>query len=307
MIAGFAADAQLWLTEPLSPMPNSMTGFASLAVSVGSTEFTWELRSVNHRFLDVSLRLPEEFRRLETGCRELIAGKLRRGKLDCTLRAAPNPDAAARPQIDAGVIANISDLQDQLLASFPQARPLSVADLLRFDGVIADSARQDTDLEAQLLQALGEAAAALVEARAAEGARIAGFLRQQAADIDAAVAAARPLLPEVAARYREKLLGRIERLDIEAQPERLEQELALIAQRLDIVEELDRLGSHTAEVADVLKRDEPIGRRLDFLIQELNREANTLSSKAQDEELTRIAVELKVVIEQMREQAQNLE
>ncbi|HMB72531.1 MAG TPA: DUF1732 domain-containing protein, partial [Gammaproteobacteria bacterium] len=139
------------------------------------------------------------------------------------------------------------------------------------------------------------------------GARIATLLMQRVADIDAAVEQARPLLSEAGRRYRDKLLMRIERLDVEAQPERLEQELAIIAQRMDIVEELDRLNSHTAEIRTIFGRDEPIGRRLDFLIQELNREANTLSSKSQDEELTRIAVDLKVVIEQMREQAQNLE
>ena len=164
-----------------------------------------------------------------------------------------------------------------------------------------------TRLRRALLDALRKAFAALIDARSAEGGRIAEFILQRVAGIEAAIAQAQPLLVAAAERYREKLLMRIERLDVAAQPERLEQELAVIAQRMDITEELDRLSSHATEIRDIMRRDEPIGRRLDFLIQELNREANTMSSKSQDEELTRISVELKVVIEQMREQVQNLE
>lgn len=290
-------------------MPHSMTGFASLAVTAGSIEFTWEVRSVNHRFLDVGLRLPEDFRRLETACRELAARYVRRGKVDCSLRTAPNPRAATSSRLDAAVVADLQALQAQVIERFPDARPLSVAELLRCDGVVVEAGGGATDgaADAELLDALAQAFAALVEARAAEGERIAALLQQRVEDIEAAVEQARPLLSAAGRRYRDKLLMRIERLDVEAQPERLEQELAIIAQRMDIVEELDRLTSHTAEIRTILTRAEPIGRRLDFLIQELNREANTMSSKSQDEELTRIAVDLKVVIEQMREQAQNLE
>ncbi len=290
-------------------MPHSMTGFASLAVTAGPKEYTWEIRSVNHRFLDIGLRLPEEARSLETACRELAARFVKRGKVDCTLRASQPHAHAARRELDAQVVEDLQTMQARVHERFPDARALSVAEVLRFDGVVIEvgPTQDDDDLGAQLLGAFREALAALVDARAAEGARIAEFIGEGARAIDAAVAEARPLLPEAARRYREKLMARIERLDVTAQPERLEQELAIVAQRLDIVEELDRLNSHTAEIQSILARAEPIGRRLDFLIQELNREANTMTSKSQDEELTRIAVELKVVIEQMREQAQNLE
>jgi uncharacterized protein (TIGR00255 family) len=290
-------------------MPHSMTGFASLAVTAGPKEYTWEIRSVNHRFLDIGLRLPEEARSLETACRELAARFVKRGKVDCTLRASQPRTHAARRELDAQVVEDLHTMQARVRERFPDARVLSVAEVLRFDGVVIEvgPTHDDDDLGEQLLGAFREALAALVDARAAEGARIAEFIGEGARAIDAAVAEARPLLPEAARRYREKLMARIERLDVTAQPERLEQELAIVAQRMDIVEELDRLNSHTAEIQSILARAEPIGRRLDFLIQELNREANTMTSKSQDEELTRIAVDLKVVIEQMREQAQNLE
>jgi len=290
-------------------MPNSMTGFASLAVTVGPKEYAWEIRSVNHRFLDVSLRLPDEARSLETACRELAGQFLRRGKIDCTLRASQATTGAARLQLDEQIVADLQALQAQIIERFPEARALSVAEVLRFDGAVRQSGVDagSEDLSDRLLVSFRAALTDLVNARAAEGGRIAQFIKERAQAIDNAVNDARPLLPAAGRRYREKLLARIERLDVTAQPERLEQELAIVAQRMDITEELDRLNSHTAEIFAILERDEPIGRRLDFLIQELNREANTMTSKSQDEELTRIAVELKVVIEQMREQAQNLE
>lgn len=290
-------------------MPNSMTGFASHLVVAETNEFNWEIRSVNHRYLDVSLRLPEDWRRLETACRELAAKFVSRGKIDCALRIAPHADGPQRPQLDEQVMANVRALQEKVISEFPDARELSVAEVLRFDGVVIDP-QLVSDVEAvetALLGGLSTALAALVDARSAEGGRIAEFLLQRVAAIESAIEQAGPLLESAGQRYRSKLLQRVERLDIEAEPERLEQELAVIAQRMDITEELDRLSSHCAEIRAVLKRNEPIGRRLDFLIQELNREANTMTSKSQDEELTRISVDLKVVIEQMREQVQNLE
>ena len=290
-------------------MPHSMTGFASLAVKAGAQEYIWEVRSVNHRFLDVGLRLPEDLRRLETACRESVNRFVKRGKVDCTLRCAPTSERAAHLRIDEQTVSDLQKMQKSIREHFPEARELSVAEVMRFDGVIVDSVadEEDSALDELVLDTFGKALAALVAARAAEGERISEFLRQRVESIESAVNDARPMIPEASRRYREKLLARIERLDVEAQPERLEQELAIVAQRMDIAEELDRLTSHTAEIRSILVRDEPVGRRLDFLIQELNREANTMTSKSQDENLTRTAVELKVVIEQMREQVQNLE
>lgn len=290
-------------------MPNSMTGFASRVVGAETSEFNWEIRSVNHRYLDVSLRLPEEWRHIESECRELVGSMLSRGKVDCTLRVAPDAQAQPAPQVDENVIADVRKLQQQVRESFPDARELSVAEILRFDGALTDP-QTITDVatvQQTLLDEMRRTLELLIDARRAEGNRIAEFLERRVAAIETSVNEAQPLLESAGEKYRAKLLARIERLDIEAQPDRLEQELAVIAQRMDVAEELDRLSSHTAEIRDILQRSEPIGRRLDFLIQELNREANTLGSKSQDEGLTRIAVELKVVIEQMREQVQNLE
>lgn len=290
-------------------MPNSMTGFSSHTVVAGTSEFTWEIRSVNHRFLDVGLRLPDDWRRLETACRELAGKFVRRGKVDCTLRVAPNPQADKALQLDEEFLVQLRELQDRIRQLLPDAPPLSVADVLRTDGAMREPGTGgDADVsERTLLDALASAFEQLCSARRAEGERIAEFLLQRVGQIEAATSSAQDVVPAAAERYREKLLARIERLDVEAQPERLEQELALIAQRMDITEELDRLSSHTVEIREILARDEPVGRRLDFLIQELNREANTMSSKSQDEGLTKTAVDLKVVIEQMREQVQNLE
>jgi len=288
-------------------MPYSMTGFAARKTVFAPYEFEWELRSVNHRFLDLGFRLPDELKRLEAPLREEAARHLRRGKIDCTLRVKSAATEAASLAVDPAALTHLAALQQQVVAAFPGAGNLTVNEILRFNGVLKEPDRSLAEADAAVLESFAEAAEALGDARRSEGERIAGFLDQRLTAIDAAVVQARPLAADVEQRYRAKLLERIERLEQQPQTDRLEQELAFIAQRMDIAEELDRLTSHTAEIRDILGRDEAIGRRLDFLIQELNREANTMSSKSQDEALTRIAVDLKVVIEQMREQVQNLE
>lgn len=288
-------------------MAHSMTGFSSASTAVGLFELTWELRSVNHRYLDVSLRLPEEFRRLESGCRDAISKHIKRGKVDGTLRAIRAADAATMLEIDHAALDGVQAMQELVVAKFPIAQPLSVAEILRFNGVLREPEIKNDLSDKPLLKALNEAVAGLQKARNIEGTRTATFISERLADIDSAIAAVRPLVDSAGTLYREKLLERITRLDVEPQPDRLEQELAFIAQRMDIAEEIDRLAGHTDEIRNILQRDEPIGRRLDFLVQELNREANTMVSKSQDERLTKICVDLKVVIEQIREQVQNLE
>ena len=195
-----------------------------------------------------------------------------------------------------------------MLTVFPDAPRLTVGEILRWPGIMRGPEQDVVGLgAAALLRCLGAAAAAFGRARQREGERIAELLEKRAAGITALLESAKPLLDGAQNRYRDKLRERLDRLDVQAEPERLEQELALIAQRIDVAEEVDRLEGHVAEIRATLARAEPIGRRLDFLIQELNREANTFASKVQDETLTRTAVELKVLIEQMREQVQNLE
>jgi uncharacterized protein (TIGR00255 family) len=282
-----------------------MTGFATAETVAESYQLSWELRSVNHRFLDLSFRLPDEFRRLEPELRNRISKVVARGKIDCTLKITSEGQAAARATLDPEVLATLHRLQGEILAEWPTARELAVADLMRWPGVLKEPEQEW--LAAPASESFGKAVAALHAARQREGARIGQMLGERLAAINDLLSTIKPLLAGTTDRYRDKLLERLERVDVEADPGRLEQEVALVAQRLDVTEEADRIEAHVAEIVDVLKRDEPMGRRLDFLIQELNREANTLASKAQDEDLGRYAVELKVLIEQMREQVQNLE
>lgn len=288
-------------------MPSSMTGFASEETLVGSYRFIWEVRSVNHRFLDITLRLPDEVRGLEPRCRTMVGVKLRRGKVDCTLKISATEQKATAVSLQQDVLDRLSGLEKQVQQIFPDARQLAVGEILRWPGVLEEASAPLAELEDPIAAGFSRALDSLSTSRQREGERLTELLVERCDAIGKIITSIGPLLPKAQERYREKLLQRLQRLDVEADPGRLEQELALLAQRLDVAEELDRLGSHVTEIRDVLSRAEPIGRRLDFLMQELNREANTLSSKSQDEELTRAAVELKVLIEQMREQVQNLE
>jgi uncharacterized protein (TIGR00255 family) len=284
-----------------------MTGFASAEARTGAFRLVWEIRSVNHRFLELGFRLPEELRAVEPECRDLVAGAVKRGKVDCTLKVNADDAGAVPRKILPGALERLRALEAQALGVFRDARPLSAHEVLRWPGVLEEPTQSLAELGEPVKSCLGGALRALEQARAREGARIAEMLAKRNAAIVASLAGIRPQLDGLQARYRERLRERLERLDVHAEPERLEQELALLAQRVDVAEEIDRLGSHVAEVEAILRRDEPVGRRLDFVIQELNREANTFASKVQEEALTRVAVELKVLIEQMREQVQNLE
>jgi len=288
-------------------MPRSMTGFATGEAVADPYKLDWELKSVNHRYLDLSFRLPEELRSLEPELRERIGATVGRGKIDCTLRLGFVGRDSERTELDQEVLARLRELQTALLADWPDAAPLSASDLMRWPGVLRERAGDAAGLLDPARASFAAAVAALDDARRREGERIAALLEQRLDGIAGLLDAIGPLIAGATDRYRDRLLERIEKLDVQVHPERLEQEIALIAQRLDLAEEADRLAAHVAEIRDILERDEPIGRRLDFLIQELNREANTLASKAQDEALARYAVELKVLIEQMREQVQNLE
>jgi uncharacterized protein (TIGR00255 family) len=236
-----------------------------------------------------------------------VAGVIKRGKLDCTLKVTVDDRGVIPAKVVPGALQALRALEDHVREALPTAQPLTVADVLRWPGVLEDPARSLDELAEPLKQSLRAALTALQLARSREGERIAELLEQRNSGIAALIEDIRPMLDGVQVRYRERLRERLQRLDVQAEPERLEQELALLAQRTDVAEEIDRLGSHVTEISAILHRNEPIGRRLDFLIQELNREANTFGSKVQEEALTRVAVDLKVLIEQMREQVQNLE
>jgi uncharacterized protein (TIGR00255 family) len=284
-----------------------MTGFSTAEARVGSFRLVWEIRSVNHRFLELGFRLPDDLRAVEPDCRELVVAALKRGKVDCTLKIGAERRAEAGDTLVAATLERLRSLEEGVLHLFPQARPLTTQEVLRWPGVLEESAQNLEQLGEAVKDCLGAALRALTESRGREGERIAEMLEKRNAGITALIAGIAPQLAGVQARYRERLRERLQRLDVQADPERLEQEIALVAQRADVAEEIDRIASHVAEVQAILRRNEPVGRRLDFVIQELNREANTFASKVQEEALTRAAVELKVLIEQMREQVQNLE
>ena len=289
-------------------MPHSMTGFSTAEETVPPFRLVWEIRSVNHRFLELSFRMPEELRALEPECRAKVGSAVSRGKVECTLKIVAADAGTARGALAADALLALKALESEVRAVLPAAQPLTVGEVLRWPGVLKGPEQSVAALGSPVvLRCLGTALDSFGRARGREGERIAELLERRAATITALVDSARPLLAGALNRYRDRLRERLERLDVAAEPERLEQELAMIAQRVDVSEEVDRLDGHVAELRSTLARAEPVGRRLDFLMQELNREANTFASKVQDETLTRTAVELKVLIEQMREQVQNLE
>jgi len=294
-----------------APVTCSMTAFARQETGTPWGVLTWELRSVNHRYLEVSLRLPEELRALEPHARELIGKRLARGKVDGTLRFQPGETAVVEFSPDTGLISKLiasgKMVGDMAMAADTTVSPLRAIDILRWPGVLKAPPLDVESLAAAALEALTAATAELVGTREREGARLQEFMLQRLLSMEQLVVKAKELLPEATRLFRERLEARLKELLQQMDPARLEQEMVLFAHKADVTEEIDRLTAHFSEIRRVFDQSGPIGRRLDFLMQELNREANTLSSKSTDTRLTNVAVELKVLIEQMREQVQNIE
>jgi uncharacterized protein (TIGR00255 family) len=289
-------------------MIRSMTGFARRERQGPWGTLTCELRSVNHRYLELSLRLPDDLRGLENDARQLLSGSLRRGKVDAGVYLKGAAAGVASLEINRAMVEQVVAGAAEVSAiAGSAAGALNPLDVLRWPGVIRDAERDVTPIAAAAMELLKETAADLNDARAREGARIRDMLAQRCEALRDLVSVVRARLPEVSARIRARVLERVAQLGTTIDAERLEQEIALLAYKMDVEEELDRLGSHIAETLQVIDSKEPAGRRLDFLMQEFNREANTLSSKSQDSETTRAAVDMKVLIEQMREQVQNVE
>ena len=288
-------------------MLNSMTGFAREAAELPFGTLTCELRAVNHRYLDVQFRLPEELRPKEVELRRQIAAAVKRGKVECSLHLRRAFHASDELKLDQQLVRQISARIAELSDLLPETRALDPIDVLRWPGVVQEPEIDTEPLFTSTSELLAATLSALGEMRSNEGGRIADMLEIRCAEIIDIAASVKKRMPEVMDTVRSKQRERIDNLNIDADPARLETELALIAQKLDIDEELDRLVSHVSEIRAVLGKDEPVGRRLDFLMQELNREANTLGSKSSDTETTKAAVDLKVLIEQMREQIQNVE
>ncbi len=288
-------------------MIRSMTAFARHQGHAEYGELTWEIRSVNHRFLETTVRLPEELRAIEPAVRERVTARLGRGKVECNLRFKTAAAGAVELRVNDAMVDQILAAADKMAHRLHSSHLPSIMDVLRWPGVL-ESAEQDfTPVQEAALALFGEGLDALVESREREGARLAELITQRVEGMHAQVERARARMPQVIEAVRERLRARLAEVVENLDQDRLEQEMALLAQRLDVDEEMDRLRTHLEEVSRVLAQDEPVGRRLDFLMQELNREANTLGSKSADSETTAISVEMKVLIEQMREQVQNIE
>lgn len=286
-------------------MIRSMTAFASAEGACDLGALSCELRTVNHRYLEPSLRLPEELRPFEPVLRERIAARLARGKIDVGFRL--RGDAGSQGlEINEDVVGRLASLHGELHRRFPNAR-VETTELLRFPGVLRQPELDRDALQTAVLSVLTQALDGLTTSREREGARLADMMRERLDGMEEQLAVLRQMMPEIRQALRQRLETRLADLAQPVDPGRLEQELVLQVTRADVDEELDRLDTHVAEARRVLGLDEPVGRRLDFLMQEFNREANTLGSKAVDTRSTQAAVELKVLIEQMREQVQNIE
>jgi uncharacterized protein (TIGR00255 family) len=285
----------------------SMTGFARREISGSWGALVCELRSVNHRFLESGFRLPDELRAAEGELRQRLARDIKRGKVDCSISHRRVQGAESALEVDSAALERLLATVHGISRTLPGNHTVNVLDVLRWPGVIRDESDDGEELLKVTHALFGTTLEELVAARAREGQRLRELLEQRCNGLEALVAHVRTRLPEVHTRVRARLDERLAELKANIDQERLEQELAILLQRLDIDEELDRLSGHIVEIRRVIDGSEPAGRRLDFLMQELNREANTLSSKSQDLETTRSAVDMKVIIEQMREQVQNVE
>ncbi len=285
-----------------------MTGFASAEAQHDFGRLGWELRSVNHRYLEIGMRLPEDFRTIESEIRSVLGETLSRGKVDIVLRFKPEDSAnAGRLSLNRALAQQLLKLHGELQELSGEQEAPALMSMMRWPGAVEEQPPDPGPLHAAALDLLREATAGLHRARAREGEKLEQALRERLEGVRHWVGEIRHWLPDIREALRHKMIDRIGEMQQPLDPGRLEQEVAFLAQKIDVDEELDRLDAHVSEMLRVLELDDPVGRRLDFLMQEFNREANTLSSKSVDQRTTQAAVELKVLIEQMREQTQNIE
>ena len=288
-------------------MIKSMTAFARTQQSDKFGTLTWELRSVNSRYLDINCRMPEDFRAQEGRVRECINKRLQRGKIECGLRFVPELAPETGIEVNAALVKSLIDACQQINTRLHQPSEINPVDILTWPGVVAEPEQDFKAIYEASEQLLNKALDELIDNRQREGERMRELIENRCASMQQIVDKVRQQLPQIQQHYREKLTARLADLSSSVDQDRLEQELVFLAQKMDVDEELDRLDAHLKELCDVLDREEAVGRRLDFLMQELNREANTLGSKSADISMTQASVELKVLIEQMREQIQNIE
>lgn len=291
----------------MSGMIYSMTGFAACEAEVTAGTLIIELRAVNHRYLELHLRMDDGLRSFESSVREIIAERLGRGKVECRLSLVPHVGGAASHDLDEDALQQLVELSGRIQQRFPQSRALSVADVLRWPGILATEQISADALRADVQSLLVRALQDLTDARHREGEKLKSLILERVSSMEQQVTKVRPLLPGLMQTYQEKLAAKMREVMQTADDDRIRQELTLFTQKIDVDEELGRLGTHLHEVRRILNAGGIVGKRLDFLMQELNREANTLGSKSASTETSQVSMELKVLIEQMREQIQNLE
>jgi uncharacterized protein (TIGR00255 family) len=284
-------------------MTKSMTAFARSE----SGHISWEIRSVNHRYLEVGVKVPDAFRSLEIGLRNKLKARLNRGKIDCQLRIGHSQASEASLSIDEKLLEDLTGALATIIPKLETVAPVNPLEVLKWPGLLSEPTEDEESIKRTVVELFDTALAQLIEMRSSEGAELRKIILEKLADLRSIVEQAATEAPIISARQRDKMISKLNDLKIDADPGRIEQELVIMAQKSDVAEELDRLNAHIEEVSATLDSKEAVGRRLDFLMQELNREANTLSSKAVATNTTIQAVELKVAIEQMREQIQNIE
>jgi uncharacterized protein (TIGR00255 family) len=286
-------------------MTQSMTAYAQAAVATELGELSCELRSVNHRYLDVAPRMPDDLRANEGALRDAVSEKLARGRIDVFIRLKESSNSSLEPNLEAAT--KLQALVDEMRQSIPEMQMIRAIDALKWPGILQAKKADPAVMKGHLMEALNLALDGLVHARAKEGEKMAELIAIRLNGMSAVIEEVTAFLPDIVNAYKSRLDEKLADIKDKLDPSRLEQELVIFLQKTDVAEELDRLNVHIEEVAAVLAKPEPAGRRLDFLMQELNREANTLGSKSQDPRLTKASVDLKVLIEQVREQVQNIE
>ncbi len=285
----------------------SMTGYASQEYNTANGVLLIELRSVNHRYLELQLKLDDSCRSFESAVREQIQAKLGRGKVDCRLNIVRNNAAASALQLNHSVLQQIAESAKEAAQYFPHTQPVNMLEVLQMPGVMGAQVIDAETLEQDLKTGLNQALQSLVDAKLREGEKLKNIVLSRLQEIEGLVTTVKPMMPALIKQYQEKLTSKLAEAHASNDDDRIRQEMVLFAQRIDVDEELSRLDAHIAEVKRILKHDTAAGKRLDFLMQEMNREANTLGSKSVSIETTQISMQLKVLIEQMREQIQNIE
>ena len=285
---------------------HSMTAFARTDLQTDIGSFTWEIRSVNSRYLELHFRLPETLRAVEAQVREVLRKRLQRGKVECSLKFTPQVQSQGM-NVNETLVSQLNAAADHVHSIIGPGNALDALEILKWPGVLMQPAFDNQAIEQDAMKAFEATLSQLIEMREREGAALSQFISQRIDGIGEQVAKVKAILPQILKAQREALLSKLADLKQQVEPDRFEQEMVIVLQKADVDEELDRLEAHLEEVTRILKQQGAVGRRLDFMMQELNREANTLSSKSISHLTTQIAVELKVLIEQMREQVQNIE